>query len=38
MEKVDWTLLLFFSGLFIVVGGINKAGFLTMTHNAVELI
>jgi len=36
MEKVDWTLLLFFSGLFIVVGGINKAGFLTMTHNAVE--
>jgi len=36
MEKVDWTLLLFFSGLFIVVGGINKAGFLTMAHNAVE--
>ncbi|MBI2471460.1 MAG: anion transporter [Planctomycetes bacterium] len=36
MEKVDWTLLLFFSGLFIVVGGINKAGFLTLTHNAVE--
>ncbi len=36
MEKVDWTLLLFFSGLFIVVGGINKAGFLAMTHNAVE--
>lgn len=35
MEKVDWTLLLFFSGLFIVVGGINKAGFLTMAHNAV---
>ena len=36
MEKVDWTLLLFFSGLFIVVGGINKAGFLTMAHSAVE--
>ena len=36
MEKVDWTLLLFFSGLFIVVGGINKAGFLTLAHNAVE--
>ncbi len=36
LEKVDWTLLLFFSGLFIVVGGINKAGFLTMAHNAVE--
>ena len=35
MEKVDWTLLLFFSGLFIVVGGINKAGFLTLAHNAV---
>ncbi|GAN32588.1 Na+/H+ antiporter NhaD and related arsenite permeases [Candidatus Brocadia sinica JPN1] len=36
LEKVDWTLLLFFSGLFIVVGGINKAGFLTLAHNAVE--
>ena len=35
MEKVDWTLLLFFSGLFIVVGGIGKAGFLTLAHNAV---
>ena len=35
MEKVDWTLLLFFSGLFIVVGGISKAGFLTLAHNAV---
>ncbi len=36
LEKVDWTRLLFFSGLFIVVGGINKAGFLTLAHNAVE--
>lgn len=36
LEKVDWTLLLFFSGLFIVVGGVNKAGFLTMAHNVVE--
>jgi Na+/H+ antiporter NhaD/arsenite permease-like protein len=36
MEEVDWTLLLFFSGLFIVTGGINKAGFLTMAHNVVE--
>jgi Na+/H+ antiporter NhaD/arsenite permease-like protein len=36
LEKVDWTLLLFFSGLFIVVDGINKAGFLTLAHNAVE--
>lgn len=36
MEEVDWTLLLFFSGLFIVMGGINKAGFLTMAHNTVE--
>ena len=36
LEKVDWTLLLFFSGLFIVVGGINKAGFLTLAHNTVE--
>lgn len=36
METVDWPLLLFFSGLFIVVGGINKAGFLTLAHNAVE--
>ncbi len=36
MEKVDWPLLLFFSGLFIVVGGINKAGFLTLAHNTVE--
>ena len=36
MEKVDWTLLLFFSGLFVVVGGVNKAGLLTLAHNAVE--
>ena len=36
MEKVDWTLLLFFSGLFIVVGGISKAGFLTIAHTAVD--
>ncbi|HHT9111240.1 MAG TPA: SLC13 family permease, partial [Candidatus Brocadiaceae bacterium] len=36
LEKVDWTLLLFFSGLFIVVGGVNKAGFLTMAHHVVE--
>ncbi|MBU6391720.1 MAG: anion transporter [Planctomycetes bacterium] len=36
MEKVDWPLLLFFCGLFVVVGGINKAGFLTLAHNAVE--
>lgn len=36
MEKIDWTLLLFFSGLFIVVEGINKAGFLTLAHNAIE--
>lgn len=36
MEEVDWTLLLFFSGLFIVMGGINKAGFLTMAHDVVE--
>ncbi|MDN3512740.1 MAG: SLC13 family permease, partial [Candidatus Jettenia sp.] len=35
MEKVDWTLLLFFCGLFIVIGGINKAGLLALTHNAV---
>ncbi|MDE1889622.1 MAG: anion transporter [Planctomycetota bacterium] len=36
MEKVDWPLLLFFCGLFVVVGGINKAGFLALAHNAVE--
>ncbi|HHT9130072.1 MAG TPA: SLC13 family permease, partial [Candidatus Brocadiaceae bacterium] len=36
MEKVDWPLLLFFCGLFVVVGGINKAGFLSQAHNAVE--
>jgi Na+/H+ antiporter NhaD/arsenite permease-like protein len=36
MEKIDWTLLLFFSGLFIVVGGVNKAGLLSMMHNVVE--
>ncbi|MEK7699223.1 MAG: SLC13 family permease, partial [Planctomycetota bacterium] len=30
LEKVDWTLLVFFSGLFIVVGGVNKAGVLTL--------
>ncbi len=36
MEKVDWTLLLFFSGLFIVVGGVNKAGFLSLAQNAAS--
>jgi Na+/H+ antiporter NhaD/arsenite permease-like protein len=36
MEKVDWTLLLFFSGLFIVVCGINKAGFLALAHQKIE--
>ena len=36
LEKVDWTLLVFFSGLFIVVGGVNKAGVLTLVYNAVE--
>jgi Na+/H+ antiporter NhaD/arsenite permease-like protein len=34
METVDWTLLLFFSGLFIVVGGVNKAGVLSLAQNA----
>ena len=36
LEMVDWTLLVFFSGLFIVVGGVNKAGVLTLVYNAVE--
>ena len=29
IEKVDWVLLLFFASLFIVVGGIEKAGLLS---------
>ncbi|MBM4049231.1 MAG: anion transporter, partial [Planctomycetes bacterium] len=33
LEKVDWDLLLFFCGLFIVVAGINKSGVVESLHS-----
>ena len=36
LASVDWSLLLFFAGLFVVVGGIGKAGLLARMHEAVE--
>jgi Na+/H+ antiporter NhaD/arsenite permease-like protein len=35
LEQVDWSLLLFFSGLFIVVEGINKVG---LVHEIYVLV
>lgn len=31
--KINWSLLLFFGSLFVVVGGINKAGLIDQAHN-----
>ncbi len=35
LRRVDWTLLVFFAGLFIVVGGVAKAGLVDDMHRAV---
>jgi len=35
LRQVDWPLLLFFSGLFIVFAGVEKAGLLERMHAAV---
>lgn len=34
--KVNWSLLLFFASLFIVVGGINSVGLVDQAHNLLE--
>jgi Na+/H+ antiporter NhaD/arsenite permease-like protein len=36
LRHVDWTLLLFFAGLFVVVGGVAKAGLVDDMHRACE--
>jgi len=36
LEEVDWTLLLFFAGLFIVMKGIEKSGVITSIFNYVR--
>ena len=36
LQHVDWTLLVFFAGLFIVVGGVAKAGLVDDFHAAVK--
>jgi Na+/H+ antiporter NhaD/arsenite permease-like protein len=36
LASVDWSLLLFFAGLFVVVGGVGKAGILDRLHAAVD--
>jgi len=33
LRKVDWNLLLFFTGLFIVIGGLHQSGFTDKTIN-----
>lgn len=35
LRHVDWTLLVFFAGLFVVVGGVAKAGLVDDMHAAV---
>jgi Na+/H+ antiporter NhaD/arsenite permease-like protein len=35
LRSVDWSLLLFFTGLFVVVGGVAKAGILEDVHRAI---
>lgn len=35
LKHVDWSLLLFFSGLFIVIAGVAKANVLSGVHDAV---
>lgn len=36
LEEVDWTLLLFFAGLFIVMKGVDKSGLTTQIFNYVK--
>jgi Na+/H+ antiporter NhaD/arsenite permease-like protein len=36
LGTVDWSLLLFFAGLFVVVGGVGRAGILDRLHTAVD--
>jgi Na+/H+ antiporter NhaD/arsenite permease-like protein len=36
LEEVDWTLLLFFAGLFIVMRGVEKTGITTFIFNYVK--
>ncbi|MBI4202628.1 MAG: anion transporter [Chloroflexi bacterium] len=38
IRKVDWVLLLFFGGLFVVIGGARQAGVLDMFMDRVEVI
>jgi Na+/H+ antiporter NhaD/arsenite permease-like protein len=35
LRSVDWPLLAFFAGLFVVVGGVGRAGILDRMHDAV---
>ncbi len=34
--KINWSLLLFFASLFVVVGGINRVGLVEQTHKILE--
>jgi len=36
LEEVDWTLLLFFAGLFIVMKGVEKSGIISSIFNYVQ--
>lgn len=36
LKMVDWTLILFFSGLFIVVEGVRESGILEMTYSLLS--
>jgi len=36
LEEVDWTLLLFFAGLFIVMRGVEKSGIITSIFSYVQ--
>ena len=35
-ERIDWSLLLFFCGLFVVVGGVNKVNILNKSYNLFQ--
>ncbi|BDG07630.1 ArsB/NhaD family transporter [Anaeromyxobacter paludicola] len=35
LQRVDWPLLLFFAGLFVVVAGVGKAGLADRMHGAI---
>jgi Na+/H+ antiporter NhaD/arsenite permease-like protein len=34
-ERVDWTLLLFFAALFVIVGGVNRSGIIEDLHRMI---